>query len=133
MSAEILAALKSKAPVADGTNNTGELRFTTGASQSNALPKTPQQDWRGRWVDIKNESVVAGEFVAFHFSVGAGVTAAIAAAAAGGAPAVDRGRFIAPGERLRVRVPVATAQGADVFFNRVAGAGTPIISMSLVE
>lgn len=130
MSARKLTALENRAPFADGAANTPDLRFTSGvAQQQNALPAS----WNGRMVEITNESVTAGDLVAFHFSFGVARTVTIGAAAAAGDPTVDRGRIIMPGTTRRMRLPANPASSAILFFNRIAAANTPAISIALVE
>lgn len=129
-SAKQLAALRGRAPKADGTTNTPELRFTTAAgSLSNALPL----EWSGRLVELKNESVTAGDIIAWHVSDTAGQTVAAPASAADGAAGVTRGRLLFPLERIRYTLPERGSQGGALFFNRIALANTPNISISLVE
>lgn len=130
------AALISKGPFADGTNNTGELRFTTAAATSvNAIPGS----WSGKFVELYNESGTAAELVAFVFSNSSTQTCTIGAAAANGGAATDRGRIIAPGQRLKIRLPsprgpqVGVGTQFNLFFARISASGTPTISMSLVE
>jgi hypothetical protein len=132
-------SLLTKGPFGDGVAITSELRFTTAAGAlSDAVPKAPSggpRDFRGKQIEILNESVVAGEIVAFLFSHAAiAVTAGVATAT--GDPSATRGRLIMPGERLRVKLPEPLASAnfdGDVFFNRIALSGTPNISISLVE
>lgn len=137
MSAELLRVTMAKAPNGDNTNPTGSLRFTTGAARSDAMPRTSVNDWRGVEVEIVNESATATEFVFILFTVGVAVTLVNTASANDGSPRADRGEFLGAGQRIRRRVPVpsamgTTATGEDVFFNRIAGAGTPNISMARV-
>ncbi len=139
MSAELRRNTKTSAPFADGAVNSTELRFTTAAGTSvNALPAS----WNGKYVEVFNESppllaanAAAGtaENVAVLFSFSSTQTATIGAAAAGGGGALDRGRIVAPGQRLRMELPGNPAAGAQVFFARIAANGTPNISISLVE
>lgn len=130
MSAAVFAALTNKGPFADGTAITPDLRFTSAvAQQQNALPVS----WNGKLIEITNESVVAGDLVAFHFSLDQARTVTIGAAAAAGDPTVDRGRIIMPGTTRRLRLPKNPSQGGVVFFNRIAAANTPALSLALIE
>jgi hypothetical protein len=136
MSHAELAAARSKGPFSNGTDNTGELRIATGASASLALPLA----WASKYVELLNESATAAEFIAYTFSLGAGQTVTVAAAAANGAPGVSRGRLVKPGERVKVLIPgiMTGGQGGPVtqgqaFINTVAASGTPTLSISLVE
>jgi hypothetical protein len=158
MSSNVLSATIAQPAVVQGTvvpaltaSNSNVLRFTsstTPASQAVPRPATspapgtaPTQDWRGRDVEIKNEDTTAANFVFFAFSKGAAVTLGTVANHAGsatGAPRVDRGEFLAANERVRRTIPRADplqtgATREDVFFNWLSGAGTPNISITLVE
>jgi hypothetical protein len=129
-SADLLRSTISRAAFTDGTNPSTVLRFTTGAANvSSAVPRTAVNDWRGAEVEIKNESVVAGDIVWFTFSPDAGVVLVIDVPAAGGDPKATRGEPIFPGERIRRRIPASKIQPGDIFFNRIASANTPSISM----
>ncbi len=135
MSADLLRSTQAKAPKGDGvgTNPSGVLRYTSGAALSSAVPRTEVNEWRGAEVEIKNESTTAGEFVFVLFSVGAAVTLVVTAAAADGGPLQTRGEFLAPGERIRRKIPGSPTLTQDVFFNRIAGAGTPSISVARIS
>src|SRR5262249_3506797 len=125
-----LAALTNQGPIADGAANTNDLRFTSGVAQANnAIPAS----WNGKLIELTNESTTAGDFVAFHFSFDALQTVTIPAAAADGGPTVARGRLIMPGTTRRLRIPANPRQSGSVFFNRIAAANAPALSMSLVE
>lgn len=129
MSARGLAALISLGPSSDGTNTTGELRFTSSnVAAANNLPAK----FSGRMVEITNESTTVGDFIAVLFTFQA-VTITLGAAAADGGPAVGRGRVIMPGTTRRMRVPSPNEQAGPVIFNRIAAANTPVISVALVE
>lgn len=130
MSAAVFSALTNKGPSGTGAANTPDLRFTSSTSQANnALPA----NWNGKIVEVTNESVTAGDLVAVLFSPTAAATVTIGAAAADGGPATTRGRIILPGTTRRMRLPRNQAQGGVVFFNRIAAANTPVISLALVE
>lgn len=140
MSADLLKATLAKAPSADAITSpvvpSGVLRFTSSvANASNAMPRTASNDWRGAEVEIKNESVTAGDIVWVLFSQNAGITLVVSAAAAGGDPLQTRGEPIFPGERIRRRIPPAppgNPANGDVFFNRIASANTPAISIARI-
>jgi hypothetical protein len=92
----------------------------------------------GQTLEIVNEDTTAANFVFFAFSRGAAVVLTNAASSATGAPNTTRGEFLGAGQRVRRTIPRpdpaqnhGTAQ--DVFFNWIAAAGTPNISMVLVE
>lgn len=155
MSQNTFSATRALPAVVQGTvtpaltpSNSNVLRFsssTTAASQ--ALPRpglpvaagvAPVQDWRGRDVEIVNEDATAANFAFFAFSKGAAVTLVNTAASSTGAPTTTRGEFLRAGERIRRTIPAADprqtgATAEDVFFNWIAAAGTPNISMVLVE
>lgn len=136
-SADLLRSTVSKAAFADGENASPNpstvLRYTSSTTNaSNAVPRTAANDWRGAEVEIKNESVTAGDIVWFAFSRKAGVTLVITAAAANGDPLATRGEPIFPGERIRRRIPVSNGANEDTFFNRIASANTPSISMTRI-
>lgn len=132
MSESIRAGVLSAAPFAagDGATNTPELRFTSGAAAAQALPL----EWRGRVVEVTNESATAAEIVAVLFTYADNpVTVTFGAAAADGGPALGRGRPILAGQTRRFKLPSARRNSEAVQFNRVAASGTPNICVSLVE
>lgn len=121
----------SEGPFSDGTTST-ELRFT---SSTSALQNPLPASWRGKTVEITNESATAAELAAFLFSyqnANPTVTIVVGAAAADGGAAAGRGRYLRPGQTVRVRVPSARQHGELVNFNRISASGTPAISVSLV-
>jgi len=116
-------------PFANGTDNTGELRFS---SSNVAAAAVLPLSWRGRFVEVTNESATAAEIIAFLFTYSA-VTITLGAAAADGGGAAGRGRVLLAGQKTRVFVPSARQQGEAVTFNRIAASGTPVISVALVS
>ncbi len=131
MSKALQTGVINAGPFSDGTNNSTELRFTSAVGAlSNNLPL----DWRGKMVEILNESAAAAEFVAVLFSYADDAeTATLGAAAADGGPAAGRGRVILAGQLRRFRVPAARRHSEAVQFSRIAASGTPAISLALVE
>ena len=156
MSGNVYGAIRAQPAVVQGTvtpaltpSNSNVLRFTSSnVAASAALPRpgapaaagvAPIQDWRGHDVEIVNEDATAANFVFFAFSKGVAVTIVTAAGnATTGAPATSRGEFLGAGQRIRRTIPFSDskqtgATSEDVFFNWIAAAGTPNISMVLVE
>jgi hypothetical protein len=155
MSGNTFNAIRARPAVVQGTvtptltpSNSNVLRFastTTAASQ--ALPRpagpvastvAPIQDWRGHDVEIVNEATAGTDFVFFAFSKGVAVTLVNDASSSTGNPKTTRGEFLGAGQRVRRTIPnpdtnQTGATREDVFFNWIAGANTPNVSMVLVE
>lgn len=130
MSAQLLRTLSTLGPWADGAANTPELRFDSGVVSSvNPLPVA----FNGKWVEVTNESVVAGDYVAVLFSKDPAQVVTLGAPAANGGAALNRGRLIMPGQTRRMRVPCNQDTNKVVQFARIAAANTPAISISMVE
>jgi hypothetical protein len=115
----------------DGTANTNVLDFSTGASLSNALPKS----WRGRRVRIINQSNTAAELVYFLFAKAA-TTIVAPAPAADGQPGVAHPYTLAASSDdrriLECDIPAGDRENDDVFFCRLAASGTPAVTMLLL-
>lgn len=155
MSGNAFMAIRAQPAVVQGTvtpaltpSNSNVLRFaTSNVASSAALPRpglppaagvAPVQDWRGRDVEIVNEDTTAANFVFVAFSKGVAVSLANTASAAAGSPQTTRGEFLGAGQRIRRTIPNADplqtgANREDVFVNFIAAAGTPNVSMVLVE
>lgn len=155
MSGNAFMAIRAQPAVVQGTvtpaltpSNSNVLRFSTSnVASSAALPRpgapvaagvAPVQDWRGHDVEIVNEDTTAANFVFVAFSKGVAVSLANTASGASGSPQTTRGEFLGAGQRIRRTIPLPDpaqtgATREDVFVNFIAAAGTPNVSMVLVE